>query len=319
MQAALALAVRAQGQTAPNPNVGCVIVAEGRVIARGQTQAGGRPHAEAVALSMAGAAARGATLYTTLEPCAHHSARGPACADLIPSSGVARVVSAMRDPDPRTDGRGHDRLSAAGIAVTTSVCALQAQAAMAGFLMRQRHGRPFVTLKLALSIDGALALADGCSRWITGPHARAHAHLERARHDAIVIGRGTFTADAPELDVRLPGLESRRPQRWLLSVDPAIAAGAPGWRHLAAPAAIGAMTGDYLLVEGGAGAAAAFLAADLVDRLLIYRAPIVIGGGRGGVDAIGLNDLAVAHGRWVQADSRTFGADQLTIYHRNRG
>lgn len=314
MAAAIALAERGRGRTWPNPAVGCVIEKDGRVIGRGWTQPGGRPHAEAMALAEAGAAAWGATAYVTLEPCAHDSARGPACADLLIAAGVARVVIAIGDPDPRTDGRGIARLRAAGIAVETGVAADAAGAGLAGFLTRQRLGRPHVTLKLALSLDGAIALADGSSRWITGEAARAHAHVERAKTDLILVGRGTFAADAPRLDVRLPGLEARAPRRVLLSRTMA----APdGWIGIADPAAIADLLGDTLLIEGGAGVAAAFLAADLVDRLLIYRAPILVGGGRG-LGTIGLGDLADAHGRWRALDSRRLGEDRLDIFSRNR-
>jgi len=314
MAAALALSERGRGRTAPNPNVGCVIVREGRVVGRGWTQPGGRPHAEAMALAQVGGAARGATVYVTLEPCAHRSARGPACADLLAEAGVARVVIALGDPDPRTDGAGIARLEAAGIAVTRGALAAEARQAMAGFLTRQALGRPQVTLKLATSLDGCIALANGESRWITGPEARAHAHLERARHEAILVGRGTFEADAPRLDVRLPGLEGCAARRILLSSRPARD---DGWERVASPTDIASLDGvDHLLVEGGAQTAAAFLAADLVDRLLLYRAPIVIGSGKPAIGDIGLSDLADAHGRWRLADARHLGSDRLEVYLR---
>jgi len=351
MGAALALSERTRGRTAPNPNVGCVIVAGGRVVGRGWTQPGGRPHAEAMALAQAGAAARGATAYVTLEPCAHVSARGPACADLLIAAGVARVVAALRDPDPRTNGDGFARLGAAGIAVAEGVRAEDARAAMPGFLTRQALGRPQVTLKLALSLDGMIARADGESRWITGTEARAHTHLERSRHEAILVGRGTYEADAPRLDVRLPGLEARSPRRLVLTSRPlslearhpseswgladqerslggrpqrplgrrSEEEGASDWESLPSPTAIADLTGvDHLFVEGGAGAASAFLAADLVDRLLLYRAPILIGAGRPALGDIGLASLAQAHGRWRLAEARMLGQDRLEIYHRTR-
>ncbi|MBN8845540.1 MAG: bifunctional diaminohydroxyphosphoribosylaminopyrimidine deaminase/5-amino-6-(5-phosphoribosylamino)uracil reductase RibD, partial [Sphingomonadales bacterium] len=169
MGAAIALSRRGRPASAPNPNVGCLLVKDGRVIARGWTQAGGRPHAEAVALAAAGTAARGATAYVSLEPCAHASARGPACSDSLIAAGVARVVVATEDPDPRTDGAGIARLRAAGIEVVTPVLPAEARAAMAPWWTRRAEGRPFVTLKLATSLDGCIALADGSSRWITGP------------------------------------------------------------------------------------------------------------------------------------------------------
>jgi diaminohydroxyphosphoribosylaminopyrimidine deaminase / 5-amino-6-(5-phosphoribosylamino)uracil reductase len=314
MGAAIALSTRGRGQTWPNPNVGCVIVNGGRVVGRGTTADGGRPHAEAVALLQASERARGATLLTTLEPCAHASTRGPTCSNLIVAAGVARVVIAVRDPDPRTNGRGADMLRAAGLDVVENVEAAVAARAMAGFLTRQRFGRPHVTLKLALSLDGCIARADGESQWITGPSARAHGHLERARVDAIVVGRGTYEADAPRLDVRLAGLEARSPARYVLSARKA----SEDWGHVSSPQAIAALAADDLLIEGGAGAASSFLAEDLVDRLLIYRAPILIGSGKPALHDIGLTALSEAHGRWQNVDTRTLGADRLDIYERVR-
>ena len=311
MGAALALAQRGVGLTRPNPSVGCVIVGHGRTIGRGWTQPGGRPHAEAMALAAAGDA-RGATAYVTLEPCAHASARGPACADTLVAAGVARVVIAAGDPDPRTNGAGIARLRAAGIAVTTGVRTADAEAILAGFLTRLRLGRPHITLKLAVSLDGAIALHTGQSLWITGARARAHAHLERARADVILVGQGTLAADAPRLDVRLAGLEARAPERAVMGRQ-AVA----GWRHFASPAALAAMTdADLVLAEGGAGLAASLLAADMVDRLLLYRAPIIIGGR--GLGDIGLADLAHAHGRWEAQPIVTLGADRLETYNRIR-
>lgn len=315
MAAAIALGEEARGTTAPNPNVGCVIVRDGAIIGRGATAPGGRPHAEALALDEAGHATRGATLYVTLEPCAHRSERGPACADLIIAAGIARVVAALGDPDPRTDGKGFARLRDAGIDVDVGEGADAAAASLAGFLTRVRLGRPFVTLKLAMSIDGKIALPSGESRWITGEDARADVHLERARCDMILVGRGTLEADAPRLDVRLPGLESRSPRRALLTRGPA----PEGWTRIGAPDEIFALEGvNDLLVEGGSSAASAFLAADLVDRLLIYRAPILVGEGKSALGWIGLTDLAAAHGRWRLTGSRMLGRDRLEVYERER-
>jgi len=320
MGAALSLSERGRGRTAPNPNVGCVIVADDRVVGRGWTQPGGRPHAEAMALAEAGAAARGATAYVTLEPCAHESLRGPACSSLLVDAGVARVVAALGDPDIRTNGLGNARLRAAGLAVVTGVGEGGARRAMAGFLTRQALGRPFVTLKLAMSLDGGIALASGESQWITGPEARAHGHLERSRSEAILVGRGTLEADAPRLDVRLRGLEGRSPRRILLSSAPMRHREGEGWEMIASPADIaGIVDVDHLLVEGGAQAASAFLAADLVDRLLLYRAPILIGGGMPAIRDIGLTDLSAAHGRWSVSDARYLGSDRLEVYERARG
>ena len=302
-----------------------MIVKDGHVVGRGWTQPGGRPHAEAMALAEAGAKSRGATCYVTLEPCAHQSPRGPACSDLLIAAGVARVVIALGDPDARTDGDGIDRLLAADIAVATNVRAEEARRSMAGFFSRQTLGRPHVTLKLALSLDGAVAMADGSSKWITGPEARAHAHLERARHEAILVGRGTLDADAPVLDVRLAGLEERSPRRLVLSQSPArrrlprASGDDNAWEVLAEPSAIATLEGvDHVLVEGGVATAAAFLEADLVDRLLLYRAPILVGNGRTLPD-IGLTDLAEAHGRWILHDARRLGSDRVEVYERVKG
>ncbi|WP_374131030.1 bifunctional diaminohydroxyphosphoribosylaminopyrimidine deaminase/5-amino-6-(5-phosphoribosylamino)uracil reductase RibD [Sphingomonas sp. 28-62-20] len=318
MGAALALGARGRGRTAPNPNVGCVVVNQGRVIGRGWTQPGGRPHAEAMALDEAGPAASGATLYTTLEPCAHQSLRGPTCSDLLIQHRVGRVVIALGDPDQRTNGDGIDRLRSAGITVVTGVRSDDAWRSMAGFLTRQALGRPQVTLKLATSLDGQIAMADGSSRWITGPMARAHGHLERSRHEAILVGRGTLEADSPALDVRLPGLEAHSPRRYLLSRRPEDGQRENGqWTVITTPAAIADLEGvNDLLVEGGAQTAAAFLAADLVDRLLLYRAPILIGAGRAALGDIGLATLEAAHGRWRRHDARELGSDRLEVYER---
>ena len=311
----MALGERGRGRTAPNPNVGCVIVQRGAAIGRGTTRPGGRPHAEAVALAEAGDAARGATVYVTLEPCAHDSARGPACADLLVEAKPERVVIALGDPDPRTDGRGTERLRAAGIAVELGTGAAQAARSMAGFLTRIRLGRPYITLKLAMSIDGKIALPSGESRWITGEDARHHVHLERARADMILVGRGTYLADAPRLDVRLPGLESSSPRRALLTRGEAV----EGWVRLGSPEEVhGLHDVNDLLVEGGSATATAFLAADLVDRMLIYRAPVLIGEGKSSVGYIGLEAIADSHGRWRLTESHPLGIDRLEVYERLR-
>ena len=313
LAAAAALAERARPLSRPNPGVGAIVVKNGRVVGRGWTQPGGRPHAEAQALAMAGEQARGATIYVTLEPCAHASDRGPACADLVVTAKLARVVVAVEDPDARTAGTGLARIADAGVAVERVSCPA-AQASLAGYLSRNRAGRPYVTLKLALSLDGAIATATGESRWITGAEARAHGHLERARSDAIVVGGGTLRADAPRLDVRLAGLEGRSPARLVLSRN----AAPEGWGVLRDPAEISKLDAQYVLVEGGAQAAAAFLGEDLVDRLLIYRAPVAIGGGRAGIADLALPDLSAAQGRWRLADTRHLGNDTLQVYERQR-
>jgi diaminohydroxyphosphoribosylaminopyrimidine deaminase / 5-amino-6-(5-phosphoribosylamino)uracil reductase len=315
MAAALTLASRGVARSTPNPNVGCILVKHHQIVGRGWTQPGGRPHAEAMALGAAGEAARGATAYVTLEPCAHVSSRGGACSEGLIAAGVARVVAALTDPDARTAGKGFDRLRSADIAVATGVAAHAVRASMAPWLSRQTRARPFVTLKLATSLDGMIARSDGQSRWITGERARAHGHLERARHDAILVGRGTLDADAPQLDVRLAGLEAQSPRRLLLTSGTAPG----GWIAVASPEASDALPGvDSIMVEGGAQTAAAFLRAGRVDRLLLYRAPILIGAGRSALGDIGLADLANAHGRWRLADSRMLGSNRLDVYDAGR-
>jgi diaminohydroxyphosphoribosylaminopyrimidine deaminase/5-amino-6-(5-phosphoribosylamino)uracil reductase len=308
MAATIALAERGRGRTGDNPAVGCIIVREGRVIGRGWTQPGGRPHAEAMAL--AGIDAVGSTVYVSLEPCAHDSERGPACADTLAAARPARVVGALTDPDPRTAGKGFGRLLAAGIAIERNVLEAEARRSLAPFLTRIEHHRPFVTLKLATSLDGCIAMADGSSRWITGEAARAHGHLERARHDAILVGARTVRADNPVLNVRLPGLQERSPRRAMLGSGEA----PEGWEAIRAPEEISRLGVNSLLVEGGAQTASAFLKAGLVDRLLLYRAPILIGGGKPCLGDIGLDSLDTAHDRWLLSDTRMLGKDRLEVY-----
>lgn len=224
MRAALDLARQAVGTTAENPPVGCIIVRDGALLGRGFTQPGGRPHAEAVALAhardpdMAPSATVGATAYVTLEPCSHHG-KTPPCAEALIEAGIARVVVAAPDPDPRVDGGGLARLREAGVAVSTGLLRDEAERVMAGFLSRIRRGRPYVTLKLATSLDGRIATAMGHSQWITGEAARARAHLMRAQSDAILVGIGTVLADDPSLTCRLPGLEALSPARVVLDND----------------------------------------------------------------------------------------------------
>ncbi|MDZ4306681.1 bifunctional diaminohydroxyphosphoribosylaminopyrimidine deaminase/5-amino-6-(5-phosphoribosylamino)uracil reductase RibD [Allopontixanthobacter sp.] len=314
LAAAARLAVRARPLSRPNPGVGAILVRDGTVIARGWTQAGGRPHAEAMALSRAGENARGAVLYVTLEPCAHSSDRGPACSDLVASAGLAALVYAVRDPDPRTAGEGAKRIADAGTEVRYVPCPAAADS-LAGYLMREQHGRPHVTLKLAMSLDGCTALASGESQWITGEAARAHVHSRRAMADAILVGGGTWLSDRPRLDVRLPGLEARSPARYVLTRGET----PEGVQSIASPQDITDMAAaQYLYVEGGAKTAAAFLAADLVDTLHLYRAPIILGGGAPSVPDIGLTDLASAHDRWSLTDRRQLGSDQFEAYRRVR-
>ncbi len=215
MRAAFALARRGLGRTWPNPAVGCVLLKDGRVIGRGWTQPGGRPHAETEALKRAGALAAGSTAYVSLEPCSHHGQTGP-CAEALVAARIARVVVAMEDPDPRVSGRGLALLRENGIAVTLGVGKDESREINAGFLLRHAQGRPLVTLKLAMTLDGRIATRTGESRWITGEPARARSHLMRAQHDAIMVGSGTVLADDPLLNVRLPGLERYTPLRIVL-------------------------------------------------------------------------------------------------------
>ena len=317
MAEAVRLGEAARGRSAPNPNVGCVIVsAEGDILGRGATAAGGRPHAEAVALEQAGKRAKGSTVYVTLEPCAHQSPRGPACAELLVNAKPARVVIALKDPDKRTSGKGIRRLRGAGIDVKLGVGRKAAAESLAGWLTRLELGRPRITLKLALSIDGKIALPSGESKWITGEDARKHVHLERAHSDMILVGRGTYLADAPRLDVRLPGLEDWSPRRALLTSGDKV----DGWEILQSPQDVYRLHDvNDLLVEGGSATATAFLSADLVDRILIYRAPIIVGEGKSSFGYVGLDAIADAHGLWVPRDGRSLGVDRLEVYERVRG
>ncbi len=314
MMAALSIAARGVGTTGLNPSVGCIIVNDDRITGRGWTQAGGRPHAEAMALHAASNAdIKGATIYVTLEPCAHLSQRGPCCADTLIAAAPARVVIALQDPDPRTSGQGIARLRDAGIHVEVGILADAASEQLAGYLTRIALARPLVTLKLATSLDGCIAMADGRSRWITGAAARAHTHIVRARCDAILVGGGTLRADAPSLDVRLVGLEDRSPRRIVLTRG----AAPDGWEAISTPEAITTLNCNHVLVEGGAQTAAAFLRCNLVDRLLLYRAPIVLGGGYPCLSDYGLTQLDAAHGKWRLADARQFGQDRMEIYHKD--
>ena len=218
MGIALVMARRGLGTTAPNPSVGAVIAdeASGEVIARGWTQPGGRPHAEKEALGRAGERARGATMYVTLEPCAH-TGRIPTCADSVLASGIARLVCALPDPNPIVAGYGFGQLREAGVEVDVGLLGHRARWVTLGHILRQTARRPLVQLKMALSADGCVARGDGAPVWVTGPAARADGHLLRAEADAIVVGGMTVRADDPELTCRLPGLENRSPIRVVLS------------------------------------------------------------------------------------------------------
>jgi diaminohydroxyphosphoribosylaminopyrimidine deaminase/5-amino-6-(5-phosphoribosylamino)uracil reductase len=305
LAAAACLAERARPLSQPNPAVGAIVAKDGIVLGRGWTQPGGRPHAEAMALAQAGGEARGATLYVTLEPCAHRGERGPACADLACQADLARAVIGVADPDPRTAGQGIARLRSAGVDVALAddpTC----RASLAGHFVRAQEKRPFVTLKLAVTADGFVARTDGSSKWITGEIARAHAHRERARNDAILVGGRTLRTDQPRLDVRLPGLEERSPRRLVLTQS----AAPDGWQALARPEAVRELDARYLLVEGGADVAEALLSAELVDRLLLYRAPTEFGDGKPAFRNRGLP------AGWHVVDRRRLGSDMLEVYIR---
>lgn len=332
MAVALGLARRGLGRVWPNPSVGCVIVKDGRVVGRGWTQPGGRPHAETEALRRAGAAARGATVYISLEPCAHHG-KTPPCADALIDAGVARAVVAIEDPFRRVAGRGLERMRSAGIDVVTGVGHDAAAALNAGFFMRIGDARPLFTLKTASTLDGRIATHTGESQWITGAPARARGHALRASADAVMVGVGTALADDPRLDCRLPGLADRSPVRIVVDSRARLpltsrlvrtARETPTWlltlagqdaRHRAfadagievievAPDADGNLDLDVgagalgdrgltrVLVEGGGRLAAGLLRAGLVDRLVWFRAPRLIGGdGLPATEAFGVDRL----------------------------
>lgn len=316
MNMALSLGRRGLGRTWPNPSVGCVIVAKGRVVGRGWTQDGGRPHAEVMALAQAGSNAKDAVAYVTLEPCSHVG-QTPPCAQALIDAGLARVVAAVEDSDPRVSGAGFAMLRQAGIEVTKGVCADQARKDLAGFFLKTDENRPFVTLKLASSFDGRIATSSGDSQWITGPAARRLVHMQRARHDAVLIGAGTARADDPSLTVRDLGID-RQPVRVIASrlLDipltgrlAATAQDIPVWIcHDAAadPMLIDAWTGlgaklipvkvkqghldpldmmhkladqglTRVYCEGGGQLAASLLASGVVDALVGFTAGVTIG------------------------------------------
>lgn len=314
MAAAIAISLRGRGNSGPNPNVGCIIVKNGHVLGRGWTQPNGRPHAEAMAIEMAqrsGADISGADIYTTLEPCHHKSPRGPDCASSIIAAKPARLICAITDPDPRTNGQGLERIKAAGINIIGDINAAQARRAMAGFLMRIKNNRPYITLKLALSLDGCIATANDVSQWITGSLARRHSHLERAHHDAILVGSGTVKADNPSLNVRIAGLEYRSPIRYQLGTTPA----PDGWHSVRNMDEAAGMAHNYLMVEGGAQTAASFMRANIVDRILLYRAPIILGG-KSCLPDFGLDNLSNAHDVWHLQNHMMLGKDAVEIYEK---
>jgi diaminohydroxyphosphoribosylaminopyrimidine deaminase / 5-amino-6-(5-phosphoribosylamino)uracil reductase len=283
MQEAIAIAATVRCTTSPNPWVGCVIVPAGDGPAiEAATEPPGGPHAEAAALAAAGGAARGATVYVTLEPCSHHG-RTPPCADALVSAGVRRVVIGIEDPDPMVSGRGIQKLREGGVDVVVGVCAAQVSDQLAPYIKHRTSGRPWVVLKLAATLDGRTAAADGTSQWITGPLARADAHRLRAESDAVLVGAGTIRADDPALTVR--DAEGRDPLRVVLGAIPAGARVAPALSLTGDLGAVLEQLGDrgvlQVLVEGGPTVAAGFHRAGLVDRYVFYLAPALTGGDDG--------------------------------------
>ncbi len=276
---AIARAATVRLLSPPNPWVGAVLVTTDGAVHEGATAAPGGPHAEIEALTSAGPAAAGAALYVTLEPCSHHG-RTPPCADAVIAAGVARVVVAVEDPDPRVQGRGIARLRSAGITVEVGLRAAEVEAQLAPYRKHRTTGRPWVVLKLAATLDGRIAAADGSSRWITGEAARDDAHRLRAESDAVLVGAGTVRADDPALTVRR--VEGRDPMRVVLGQAPP---GAKVHPALELSGDLGDVLDDLgrrgvlqLLVEGGAGVAHGFHSAGLVDRYVLYLAPALFGG-----------------------------------------
>ncbi len=331
MRQALALAALGEGSTSPNPRVGCVLVRDDRVVGSGYHEAAGAAHAEAVAVTAAGDAARGATLYVNLEPCAH-SGRTPPCADAIVRSGISRVVAAMQDPNPKVDGKGFERLRAAGITVDVGILEEEARELNAAFVHWHRTGRPLVTLKAALSADGRLSGRDGASHWITGAPARLFTHRLRLRHDAILVGAGTVRADDPSLDVRLGSRRYQR-QRIILTRSLELDAGARifdpatgdppriyvpeqaggGFKGRAEIVRVPGTTKGVdlhavlddlgsrgvlsLMVEGGGQVHGAFLEAGLADRTAWFVSPRVLGSA-GATPVVDLPAVADPAGAW---------------------
>ncbi len=356
MALALALGRRGMGRVWPNPAVGCVIVRDGRIVGRGWTADGGRPHAEARALAMAGDAARGATAFVSLEPCAHHG-QTPPCAESLVAAGIARVVVATGDPDPRVAGRGIAMLRNAGVAVTEGVMQAEADRDHAGFFLRVGSRRPFVTLKLAASLDGRIATATGESQWITGPQARRYVHALRSRHDAVMVGAGTARADDPLLTVRDMGV-TRQPVRVVVSrhldlpSDGRLAASAAEvplwlchgqtadsdrvqrWTALGAQSLptgmahgqvdIGAVLNGLadqgltrVFCEGGGGLAASLLMAGLVDELVVFSGGLALGAeGTPSLAAMGVGALSAAP-RFRLLDIARMGGDTMSTWTKD--
>lgn len=355
MALAISLGLRGLGKCWPNPSVGCVIVANNRIVGRGRTADGGAPHGETEALKQAGDLAKGATAYVSLEPCAHHG-RTPPCATALVEAGIKRVVIGATDPNPLVAGKGIALLEAAGIDVVTGVLQAQAEASHEGFLKRMTKGLPFVTLKLATSFDGRIATASGESQWITGPESRRLVHGMRANHDAVLVGGGTARADDPSLTVRGMG-DVRQPVRVVISRKLDIPLGGnlaktaqevPVWichgpeapiklrtvwqqlgavllecrvtgQHIDPMAALTAL-GDQGLTrvfcEGGGALAASLLKADMVDQLVNFTAGMALGAeGLPSISALDIYRLAQAP-RFELVETRAVGADTMAKWRR---
>jgi len=350
MRAALLQARYSLGRTAPNPPVGCVLVKDGVLIGNGHTQDGGRPHAETEAIADAGSAARGATAFVTLEPCAHHG-QTPPCAEALVDAGVARVVIACGDPDKRVAGQGVSILTKAGIAVTEGVLKDQAASILSGYFTLRNHHRPRVTVKIASSLDGRIALHDGRSQWITGERTRHFVHLLRSQHDAVMTAMGTVRADNPSLTCRLPGYQGRQPLRVVAAsdydLDPQshlatshdqgdvviyvasddrqsphpvdvvkVSADHEGRPDLHAILAdLGARGIQSVMVEAGGRFVASLLKAGLVDELVWTRSSGLIGGdGLASLASLGLENLS--DGRMFKRVKTQFiGDDVIEIFH----
>ena len=350
MRAALLQARYALGQTAPNPAVGCVLVNNGVLVGRGRTAPGGRPHAETTAIQDAGDLAQNATAYVTLEPCSHHG-QTPPCVDALITAGISRVVIAAGDPDPRVAGQGVAKLQEAGVEVTEGVLASESEAILQGYLKTRIKGRPFVTVKIASSLDGRIALANGQSKWITGPRTRHFVHLLRSQHDAMLTAMGTVRADNPSLTCRLEGYSGRQPLRVIsasqnnLSPDAVLATssdqsdvlvyasksadqnvndletriidanekGYPDPRLMLDDLAQGGITS--VMVEAGGQFIASLMAAGVIDRLVWTRSAGLIGGdGLASMASLGLEDLS--DGRiFRRVETRMIGDDVIEIFN----
>lgn len=352
MRAAISLARRGMGNTAPNPSVGCIILKSGKVVGRGWTQPGGRPHAEAKALDESGANAAGATAYVTLEPCAHTGQTAP-CAGALVKAGVSRVIVACTDPDPRVAGKGIAKLRDAGIEVALGCLEAEATRLNAGFFSRLTQSRPYITLKTATTLDGKIALSNGESKWITGEKSRQHGHMLRAQHDAILTGVGTVLADDPELTCRIEGLEAESPKRIILDSDLktppqskiiqtasdvetiVISEGSSKTDWLegsriehntveslanlnSVVKELSGMGINRLLVEAGAKISASFLRAGIVDEICHYSAGKVIGAD--GLSAMGemlISNLPEAP-HFMVYETKRLGDDTFVRYSRTK-